>query len=89
MKPGILDFIALLGLVNNGKDDSETQKLIKKIIFAIKNKKRKEWPDKDLRAMYNQMEKIQKQWLLQTLIDMDKAIDESYAILEENNETLV
>lgn len=89
MKPGILDFIALLGLVNNGKDDSETQKLIKKIIFAIKNKKRKEWPDKDLRAMYNQMEKIQKQWLLQTLIDMDKAIDEAYAILEENNETLV
>lgn len=89
MKPGILDFIALLRLVNNGKDDRETQKLIKKIIFAIKNKKRKEWPDKDLRAMYNQMEKIQKQWLLQTLIDMDKAIDEAYAILEENNETLV
>jgi hypothetical protein len=75
---GILKSIELLGEANQGKSDLETQKLIKQIISAIENKKRQEWPTKDLRANYNLMDKLQKKLFLATMKDMDAAITEAY-----------
>lgn len=77
-KPGILDLITRLGVINDGKDDKETLKLINKIIWAASNKKRSDWPDKELRSMYNQMDEVQKDWFLQTMIDMSVALEEYY-----------
>jgi hypothetical protein len=75
---GIIKSIELLGEANKGKSDLETQKLIKQIISAIENKKRQEWPTKDLRANYNLMDKLQKKLFLATLKDMDETITEAY-----------
>jgi isopropylmalate/homocitrate/citramalate synthase len=79
---GILSAIALLGEINDGKSDRETHKLVKKIIKAMEEKKRQEWPDKRLREMVNKMDNIQRNYLLETLKDMDQALTEHYGPLE-------
>lgn len=80
--PGILDFITKLGEVNEGKNDKETQKLVKKIVYAITNKKRQAWPDETLRYIFNKMSKEQQRWTLQVLKDINKDIEEAYKLIE-------
>jgi len=82
MTGGVLGAIALLGEINNGKSDRETHKLVKRIIVAMDEKKRKEWPDKRLRELVNKMDKLQRSYFLETLKDMDYALDEYYSTLE-------
>jgi hypothetical protein len=79
---GILSAIALLGEINDGKSDRETHKLVKQIIVAMEEKKRKVWPDKRLREMVNKMDNIQRNYLLMTLKDMDVALTEAYGPAE-------
>lgn len=78
---GILGAIALLGEINNGKSDYETHKLVKQVIAAMEEKKRKDWPDKRLRELVNSLDKIQRNYFLETLKDMDEGLSEHYGPL--------
>lgn len=82
MNNGILGAIALLGEINDGKSDIETHVLINKIIKAMTEKKRQEWPDKRLRKLVNEMDDTQRYYFLMTLQDMSDALTEHYDILE-------
>jgi dsRNA-specific ribonuclease len=80
---GIMGAIALLGQLNEEKSDKFTHKLVKQTIKAMENKKRGEWPNKELRAYVNQLDKLQYKYLLDTLKDMAQALDEAYGDLYE------
>lgn len=80
---GILGAIVLMGQINEGKSDLETYEIVNKIIKAMKEKKRTEWPDKRLRKMVNQFDDLSKKYFLQTLEDMSDALKEAYEIVKE------
>lgn len=82
MQEGILGAIALMGEINEGKSDRETHKMVKQIIKAMSEKKRQEWPDKRLRTLVNKMDKVQRDYFILTLKDMDEALTDEYGPLE-------
>lgn len=77
-KDGILGAISHLGVMNKDKSDKETHKDIKKLIVAISEHKRSEYPDKEMRRIINGMHKNTRKMFLDVLIEMDKALDEHY-----------
>lgn len=81
MKMGIMDAIKLMGETNEGKSDKETHVMVRKIIKAMTEKKRQEWPTKELRQCVNGMDTLQRKLFLETLLDMNKALDEVYGDL--------
>jgi hypothetical protein len=86
MESGLIGAIARMGEINKGKSDLETHKLVRQIIKAMTEKKRKEWPDKKLREIVNTMDSLQRKLFLETLKDMDEVIVEAYQIVENNLE---
>lgn len=81
---GIMGAITLLGEINEGKSDKFTHKLVKQIIKTMEQKKRGEWPNKELRTYVNQLDKLQYKYLLDTLKDMEGALNEAYGDLYED-----
>lgn len=79
---GILAAIALMGEINEGKNDKETHKMVKQIIKAMTEKKRQSWPDKRLRKLVNEMDDLSKKYFLATLYDMDEALTNYFENVE-------
>lgn len=78
------DFIKQMGVVNNGKDDKFTYELLKDILYAATYKKRQAWPDKQLRKIFNLMDKHQRLIIIQTIKDMIDGLEDAYTDLKEN-----
>lgn len=75
---GVFGAIVLMGEINNGKSDRDTQKMVKQIINAMTEKKRQQWPDKRLRKLANEMDDLSKGYFLNVLQDMSDALDEHF-----------
>lgn len=82
MQGGVLGAIELLGYINNGKTDKETHVDINQIIKAIKTKDRQAWPSKDLRKLYNSMDKFQQKLFYDVMKDMKEGLDEAYGRID-------
>jgi hypothetical protein len=80
---GIIGAIVLMGQINDGKSDKETHKMIRQIISAMENRKRSEWPNKELRKMVNEFDSLTRSLFLDTLLDMDETLVEAYGIVED------
>lgn len=77
-KDGIFGAIEHLGFLNKGKTDKETHKVVKQLITAIREHKRSEYPDKEIRRIVNGMHKTSRKMFLDVLVEMDLALTEHY-----------
>lgn len=78
-KSGILGALMRMGEIQPAvADDKYAQKLVNDIIEAMTEKKRQKWPDKELRAIVNKMDSLQRRHFLVTLLEMKQGLDEHY-----------
>lgn len=72
-KVGIMDVISEMKHLSN--TDKELLVQLKQIKSAIKNKSRKDWPNKNIRKLYNLLDNVQKQYFDFMVDDMIEGLE--------------
>lgn len=78
MSSTILTLIERMGEANKGKKDIFTLEYLVSVRNAIRNKDRKLWPDKVLRAEYNKLDKVQQGYFIFIIEDMIEGLQEHF-----------
>lgn len=74
----VTDLIYTMGDDNKGKNEKFTLQYVNNAISAIIHKKRKDWPSANLRKQYNNLDKVQQKYFLETLFDMRDGIEDAF-----------
>lgn len=78
-KVGIMDALNRIQEIPEAMtSDQAAYEFVERVIYAMKNRQRQAWPDKQLRKIVNQLDPYQRKLLYETLIDIKEGLDEYF-----------